>query len=215
MSYQRTVAVNGNMSTATWMRISDALMTNLADDFSFRSQHSGIVVRLPSWASVPTNLTKTPTARAFHVAITSDGRSDPYAIGNVGETEVRLARRATDYIAEMLTDELRGSGHTIVPAKDGRLVGSQLETFWISSVSASFGWDTTAEIEVALEVGPPPGVKRKKAEYHVCSVSEHTSSRPTEPDLARVLQACLTQLVQSIRSDSVWSLGDDVAAAAP
>lgn len=215
LSYQRTVAVVGNMSTATWMRVSDALMNDFAGDFSFRSQRSGIVIRLPSWATSQTPLVRTSSPRAFHVATTGDGRADDDAIGVVGSREVRLARRATDYLTEMLTDDLRGSGHTIVPARDGRLVGSQLQKFWIKSVEGSGGWQTTADIEVALEVGPPPGVKRKKAETHSCSASERTSRTPTEPDLARVLQKCLADLARSIRNDSAWSLGDDAAGQAP
>jgi len=207
LSYQRTVAVAGNLSTATWMRISDALMNDLAADFAFRSQRSGTVIRLPSWATGQTALARTSTPRAFHVAITGDGRADDDAIGNLGKREVRLARRATDYVTEMLTDELRGSGHTIVPARDGRLVGSQLEKFWIASTQASGGWQTTAEIEVALEVAPPPGIKRKKAERHKCSASERSSGAPTEPDLARILQKCMDDLARSMRSDSAWSLG--------
>jgi len=207
LSYQRTVAVMGNLSTATWMRISDSLMNDLAADFSFRSQRSGIVIRLPSWATGQTSLVRTSNPRAFHVAITGDGRADDNAIGNVGTREIRLARRATDYTTEMLTDELRGAGHTIVPARDGRLVGSQLEKFWIASVEVSSGWQTTADIELALEVAPPPGIKRKKAERHSCSVTERSARAPGEPDLARILQKCLADLSQSIRNDSAWSLG--------
>lgn len=204
LSYQRTVAVSGPLSTATWMRISDALMNDLAADFAFRSQHAGIVVRLPSWASRPTDLTRTTSPQAFHVAITSDRRADADAIGTVGSRDVRLARRATDYLTEMLTDDLRGAGFTIVPARDGRLVGSQLEKFWISSVHESRRWQTTAEIEVALEVAPPPGVKRKKAQVHRCTASDKSSREPTEPDLARLLRQCLTGLAASMRGDSAW-----------
>lgn len=207
VSYTRTVAVPGNLSTATWLRISDALTTDLAADFSFRSQKHGIVVRLPSWATGPSTVKRASEARPFHVAITSDGRADDDAIGAVGNREVRLARRATDYIAEMLTDDLRGAGQIIVPAKDGRLVGSELEKFWISSVQGSGGWQTTAEVQVDFEVGPPPGVKRKKPERHSCTATERSSQAPGEPDLARLLQKCLTDLMRSIRSDSAWSLG--------
>ncbi|MFN2427589.1 MAG: hypothetical protein ABR587_14200 [Candidatus Binatia bacterium] len=207
LSYQRTVAATGNLSTATWMRISDALMNDLAADFAFRSQRAGIVIRLPSWATAQTTLDRTSAPRAFHVAITGDGRSDNDSIGVVGTREVRLARRATDYVTEMLTDELRGAGHTIVPARDGRLVGSQLEKFWISSAKASGGWQTTAEIDLALEVAPPTGIKRKKAEHHTCTATERSSSAPGEPDLARLLQKCLSDLARSMRTDSAWSLG--------
>lgn len=214
VAYQRTIAVPGNLSTATWMRVSDALMTDLAGDFAFRSVHSGIVIRLPSWASWQTTLSRASSPRAFHVAITGDGRADDDTIGNVGGREVRLARRATDYIAEMLTDELRGSGHTIVPAKDGRLVGSQLEKFWITSTKRQGGWDTNAEIEIFFEVGPPAGIKRKKGERHGCSASEHSVSPPSEPDLARVLQRCLADLAVEIRGDSAWWLGEPGAATA-
>jgi hypothetical protein len=206
LSYQRTVAVPGKLTTATWMRISDALMNDLAGDFSFRAHKSGIVVRLPSWATATTSITRAASPHAFHVAITSDGRSDEDTIGTVGTREVRMARRATDYITEMLTDDLRGAGHTIVPAKDGRLVGSELEKFWITSTQTASGWKTTAEIELALEVAPPPGVKRKKAEHHECSTTEQSLRTPGEPDLARVLHACLVKLAQSIRADSAWSL---------
>jgi len=207
VSYTRTVAVPGNLSTATWLRISDALTTDLAGDFSFRSQKHGIVVRLPSWATGPSTVKRASEARPFNVAITSDGRSNNDTIGVVGNREVRLARRATDYIAEMLTDDLRGAGQIIVPAKDGRQVGSQLDKFWISSAQRSGGWQTTAEIQVDFEVGPPPGVKRKKPERHSCLVTEQGAYAPTEPELARLLQKCLTELMRSIRSDSAWSLG--------
>ena len=206
VSYQRTVAVPGNMSTATWMRISDALTTDLASDFSFRSRKSGLVVRLPSWATLETSLPRVSSPAAFHVAATGDGRTDDDAIGSVANREVRLARRATDYITEMLTDDLRGAGHTIVPARDGRLVGSELEKFWISSKEGFGGWRTTAEIEVALEVGPPPGVKRKKAETHKCTVTVSTSRQPGEPELAHILQRCLGDLARSIRNDPAWTM---------
>jgi hypothetical protein len=206
-SYQRTVAVPGNLSTATWMRIADALTTDLAEDFAFRSRKSGIVVRLPSWAATPTALARASAPKAFHVVTTSDGRSDDDIVGVVGQREVRMARRATDYIAEMLADDLRGAGHLLVPAKDGRTVGSELEKFWIEAKSSGGGWETRAEVEVEFEVGPPPGVKRKKPERHSCTASERTMSQPGEPDLARVLQKCLGDLMRSIRSDSAWSLG--------
>jgi hypothetical protein len=207
ISYQRTVATEGNLSTATWMRISDALMTDFASDFSFRSRQHGIVVRLPSWAASQATLSRTSSPKAFHVVITGDRRANDDTIGNVGGREVRLARRATDYIAEMLADDLRGSGHLMVPARDGRLVGSELEKFWIASVRDGMGWKTTADIEVALEVSPPPGTKRKKAEHHRCKTIEKTSSAPSEPDLARILQTCLTDLARSMRNDAAWSLG--------
>lgn len=207
LSYQRTVAVEGNLSTATWMRVSDALMNDVAADFAFRSQSSGLVVRLPSWASATTSLTRTSSPRAFHVAITSDSRSDEDAIGAVGTREVRLARRATDYMTELLTDELRGAGHTIVPARDGRLVGSELGKFWITSENGFGGWQTTAEIELELEVAPPPGTKRKKAEQHSCKVTSKSGGAPSEPELSQLLHRCLAELIQSIRNDSAWSLG--------
>jgi hypothetical protein len=206
VSYQRTVAVEGNLSTATWMRVSDALMTDFASDFSFRSRQHGVVVRLPSWATWQATLPRTSTPKAFHVVVTGDGRSNDDTIGTVGGREVRLARRATDYIAEMLADDLRGAGHLLVPARDGRLVGSQLEKFWIKSVQEGPGWKTTADIEVSLEVAPPPGVKRKKAELHKCSASEKSSGQPGEPALARVLQLCLADLARSMRNDSAWSM---------
>ncbi len=207
LAYQRTVAVEGNLSTATWMRVSDALMNDVAADFAFRSQRSGLVVRLPSWALTTTSLTRTSSPRAFHVAITSDSRSDEDAIGTVGTREVRLARRATDYMTEMLADELRGAGHTIVPARDGRLVGSQLEKFWITSEHGFGGWETTAEIGLQLEVAPPPGIKRKKAELHSCKATTKTGQAPGEPELSQLLHRCLTELIESIRRDSAWSLG--------
>lgn len=207
LAYQRTVAVAGNLSTATWMRISDALTTDLAEDFAFRSKKSGIVVRLPSWAAMPTDLVRTSTPKPFHVTTTGDGRSNDDTIGAVGTHEVRLARGATDYIAEMLADDLRGSGNILVPAKDGRTVGSELEKFWIESKPSAGGWQTNAEIQVDFEVGPPPGVKRKKPERHTCTASEHTMTAPGESDLARVLQRCLFDLMRSIRSDSAWNLG--------
>lgn len=207
VAYQRSVAVSGNLSTATWMRLSDALTTDLAEDFEFRSKKSGVVVRLPSWAAQPTNLVRAAQPKPFHVTTTSDGRADDDVIGVVGTREVRLARRATDYIAEMLTDDLRGSGNILVPAKDGRTVGSELEKFWIESKSSGGGWQTSAEIQVDFEVGPPPGVKRKKPERHTCTASEHSMSAPGEPDLARILQKCLVDLMRSIRSDSAWTLG--------
>lgn len=211
VSYQRTVAVPGNMSTATWMRISDALTTDLAEDFAFRSKRSGIVVRLPSWAAGLTNLPRAAEPKPFHVTTTGDGRDNDDTIGVVGNHEVRLARRATDYLAEMLSDDLRGAGHLIVPAKDGRTVGSQLEKFWIESKSSGGGWQTTAEIAVGFEVGPPPGVKRKKPEVHSCTATERTSFAPGEPDLARILQRCLADLMKSIRNDSAWTLGQTPA----
>lgn len=207
VAYQRTVAVPGNLSTATWMRISDALTTDLAEDFAFRSKNGGIVVRLPSWASMPNDLVRTSAPKPFHVTTTGDSRSNDDTIGAVGNHEVRLARRATDYIAEMLADDLRGSGNIIVPAKDGRTVGSELEKFWVEAKPSGGGWQTSAEIQVDFEVGPPPGVKRKKPERHTCTVSEHTMSAPGEPDLARLLQKCLVSLMRSIRSDSAWNLG--------
>lgn len=212
LSYQRTIATQGDLSTATWMRVSNGLMTSVADDFAFRSARSGIVVRLPVWASEPTGFSRTSAPKSFHVAVTGDGRADPDAIGRVGDREVRLARPATEYIAELLTDELRGSGHTIVPAKDGRLVGTQLEKFWVASTKNSGGWATTAQIELALEVGPPPGVKRKKGTHHTCTVSGRTSGAPTEPELAAILDQCLRQLILSIRGDEAWSLGSEAPA---
>ncbi|HEY2774724.1 MAG TPA: hypothetical protein VGK20_11820 [Candidatus Binatia bacterium] len=207
MSYQRTVAIDGNLSTATWMRLSAALTEDLAGDFRFRSGKGGVVVRLPAWATMTTSLPKSSQPRSFHVANTSDSRSDDDTIGTVGGHEVRLARRATDYITEMLTDDLRGAGHLIVPGGDGRLVGSELEKFWVSSVESGGGWETTVEIQVDLEVAPPPGIKRKKAERHSCSMREHSSQMPGEPDLARILEHCLGELAGSIRNDSAWSLG--------
>ena len=86
-------------------------------------------------------------------------------------------------------------------------MGSELEKFWIASEQGASGWKTTAEIEVALEVGPPPGVKRKKAEHHTCAAVETSMHAPGEPDLARLLQRCMADLARSIRSDSAWSLG--------
>lgn len=203
--YQRSVAASGNLSTATWMRVSDALARDLAADIDFRAKRSGIVVRLPSWAASDTTLVRTSKPGAFHVPITSDGRSDADTIGTVGARPVRLARRATDYLTELLTDELRGAGHTIVPAMDGRLVGSELEKFWVSTAQSSKGWTTTADIDLDLEVAPPKGVKRKKANRHTCHAVEVTAHVPAEADIARALQRCLSQLVGSMRGDEAWS----------
>ena len=113
--------------------------------------------------------------------------------------------------APVLTDDLRGAGHVIVPGRDGRLVGSELEKFWVQSVPGIGGWTTTAQVEMNLEVGPPPGAKRRKASLHSCTRTEHSLGAPGEPELSALLMACVKDLVHSVRGDAAWAGGATAA----
>lgn len=203
--YERSISAAGNLSTATWMRLADALATDLVTDFRFRASRGGLVVRLRAWAGGEATLSRASAPGAFHVAITGDDRADRETIGSVGGRQVRAARTATDYLTEAITDELRATGHAIVPALDGRLVGSQLHKFWLATNPAASGYETTAEIELSLEVAPPPGVKRKKASRLSCRSALPSRDLPSEADLAVLLERCVADLLASLRSDPLWA----------
>jgi len=202
--YQRTIATSGNLSTATWMRVADALATDLADELAFRQERRGMVVHLPAWAATEAALGRTSSPRSFHVAITGDVRADADIAGRIGGVPLRLARPATEYLTEAIADELRAAGHALVPAMGGRLVGSQLEKFWVNAESVGGAWRTSVEVELDLEVSPPPGERRRKPERHRCRAENSTSRAPTEGELAQTVHTCLAELLRSVRSDAAW-----------
>ncbi|HYC00715.1 MAG TPA: hypothetical protein VEC57_16400 [Candidatus Limnocylindrales bacterium] len=210
MVHQRTVAVTGDMSTATWMRVADQLATDLVRELSIRSRGDSAVISLPSWAAHDARLERVSAPQAFHVPVVSDTRADTARVGVMTSRDgkafpIRMTRRPTDYLTEAIGDELRAVGHVIVPAMDGRLVGTELETFWIDASQTSTGWNVTARIEVDFEVAPPAGAKRRKPERHACSKTMKLGGTPSEADLARVLEACFVDLMASMRNDPVWA----------
>ncbi|HYC54262.1 MAG TPA: hypothetical protein VEL28_04915 [Candidatus Binatia bacterium] len=209
MRHQRTIAVAGNMSTATWMRVADQLATDLVRELSVRSTGDSAILSLAAWAAHDASLGRVSTPQAFHVPVVSDTRADTARIGMMTSSEgkkfpIRMTRRPTDYLTEAIGDELRAVGHVIVPAMDGRLVGTELETFWIDATQSGSGWNVTARIEVDFEVAPPPGIKRRKAERHACTRTWRGGGAPSEADLTGVLEACVIELMASMRNDAVW-----------
>ncbi|MBI5504130.1 MAG: hypothetical protein HY899_04990 [Deltaproteobacteria bacterium] len=212
ITVQHTVAATGNLSTATWMRVSDGLAAELASALAARGRSDAVSILLPAWATHNEALSRVSNVQAFHVAVVGDSRADREAIGAVaddrgGSRPVRLARAATDYLTEAITDELRAAGHTIVPAPDGRFVGSELSEFWIEATpsAAGGGWTIEARVALQLEVAPPVGLKRRKAEAHSCRRTDRVSFAPGDTTLARVLESCIGDLMRSIRADAGWS----------
>jgi len=208
---QHTVAASGNLSTATWMRVSDALAAELAAALAARDTKDAVSIRLPAWATHDEALSKVTGAQAFHVAVVGDSRADRLSVGSVSDGRgaprpVRLARAPTEYLTEAITDELRAAGHTIVPAPDGRFVGSELNEFWIEATyAAGRGWTVNARIALDFEVAPPAGLKRRKASPHACERTETLASAPGDTALTRILEACIGDLMRSIRNDAGWS----------
>ncbi len=212
ISVEHTVAATGNLSTATWMRVSDGLAGELAAALAARGADNSVSIRLPAWASRNEALSRVSNVQAFQVAVVGDSRADRETIGKVAEGRgafrpVRLSRPATDYLTEAITDELRAAGHTIVPAPDGRFVAGELSEFWIEAEPAAGygGWTIQAHITLALEVAPPTGMKRRKAAPHSCERTEKVSSAPGDTALTSVLEACIGDLMTSIRADAGWS----------
>lgn len=205
---QHTVAMSGNLSTATWMRVSDALAAELASALAARGAKDAIPIRLPAWATHNEPLSRVSNVQAFQVAVVGDSRANRDTIGTVTDGHVRpvrLARAPTDYLTEAITDELRAAGHTIVPMPDGRFVAAELSEFWIEAAPYGHNWTIQARIDLKLEVAPPPGVKRRKAEPHSCSQTATVGYAPGDTALTSVLEACMRELMRSIRGDAGWS----------
>jgi len=207
---QHTVAVTGNLSTATWMRVSDALAAELASALAARNAQDAVSIHLPAWATHNEPLSHVSNVQPFQVAVVGDSRANRETIGSVTDGHVRpvrLARVPTEYLTEAITDELRAAGHTIVPAPDGRFVAAELSEFWIEAAPAqgSRNWIIDAHITLALEIAPPAGAKRRKAQTHSCARNATVAYAPGDTALTSVLEACLGDLMRSIRSDAGWS----------
>ena len=116
--------------------------------------------------------------------------------------DVNLARRVPELLREALTDELLAGGQRVVESGEDLSVDAAVRRFWVHTDTTPLYWDVVGEIELELSVAAPRAAPVRRT--FSCRQSERTYAWPSAALTGRVLDRCLAELGEQVRTDPVW-----------
>ena len=109
-----------------------------------------------------------------------------------------------EYLAEMLSDDLRAMGHKVGSSTNGVTIEGELPKFWVQTSATTLYWDVTVEMELKLLVKQSrqePGWTR----VYSSKKTDRTYAWPTASLIENVANASVSDVINQIQSDTIWN----------
>ncbi|GIW53604.1 MAG: hypothetical protein KatS3mg082_0008 [Nitrospiraceae bacterium] len=209
--HERSVHFGGAYTIGAWSYIFDQVADDLARDLKIRIDQGGqFVVYLNPRADQATAPQPSERAVKIKVAAVADERQDKGRIGTreaafgVSMGDVHLGQKATEAMRQALRDDLLAAGYRVVESGQDLTVEGRLRKFWVHTDTTALYWDVVGDIEFELAVSAATQNAGPIRKTFTCHQVERTYVWPSATRLGNVLDACLADMMLSLRTDGIW-----------
>ncbi len=209
--HKRSVYIGGLYTVGAWKTIFSSVAADIANELENRLKGKGFVVSAEPWSAKDIKIEPAPIRQKIRLVPLEDQRPEKGRIGErfaafgVSMGTVYLSRSVSAFVSDTISDELRAEGHTIQNAEQDVTVSGSVIRFWIDTKTTPLYWDIVGEIQIKLtSISSNPGGSIRERLYSVRQV-KRTFVWPSQALFNEVLNACMEELIQKIRSDSVWA----------
>jgi len=207
---ERNIYSGGAFTIGMWENVFQAVAEDIVNELENRTERSGFVVALESWAGRDIEIPAAEVPQEFTISAVTDSRDNRGRIGertaafNVSMGPVFFHRMVPDFMEETVAAELRGAGHQVTENGSGRTISLDVLQFWTHTDTTALYWDVIANIDIAVTVdsGGSDPVPVKKT--FRCETSDRTYVWPSLAMVTEVMDECLVGLMSDFRSDPVW-----------
>ncbi len=206
LEHGRSVAAGGAYTIGAWKSIFGSVAKDIVRDLRSHSEGTGFFVNLTPWATRDAEVPPSAAPRTLRLGAFVDRRPDRGRIGErhaafgVSMGDVHFSRDVAEFLRETVSDDLRAAGHTVTEQTSAPQLTGDVLGFWVRTETTPVYWDVIAEIELRLALATAPA----RTTSHACKTRERTWTWPTKGVVARVLEACLHELMAKLRADPIW-----------
>jgi hypothetical protein len=220
VDHRHSVFIGGVFTIGAWERIFTLVADDIAHDLKIRSERGDdiangkvFIVSLSPRADQSISVAPPDVPISTKIVAMSDRRSQTWRIGEryaafgISMGDVYFFRHVPEFLRQSLADELSAMGHRIVDSDEDFTVVGELQKFWIYTDTTPLYWDIISDIQVKLAIQPQKAAFPPVEHEYACKKSDRTYVWPTSTLLGKVLGECMDELMQHIRSDSIWTAG--------
>jgi uncharacterized lipoprotein YajG len=211
VTHKRGVYAGGAFSIGAWEYIFNTVAADIARDLRVKIDEGGaFVVRLtPRLDIVPD---QKPEPSPYTVCITSfkDSRPEPGRIGmrtaafKVSMGNVYFYRVVHDFLQESLETQIALMGYRTVDTGGDINVSGEVVKFWVETHTTPLYWDIVGDIQIKVTIAS--ALLKMEPTVRVFSSSKTTRTYvwPSEKLLSEVMDECMNDLMQQIKTDTTW-----------
>jgi hypothetical protein len=209
IDHAKSILWGGVFSIGAWETIFGTVAEDIAEDLKIRIEKGGYFVVYLTPRAEQKEVPKPPKdAGKIKIADITDQRADKNRIGTreaafgVSMGEVHLGSHPPVAVRDALADDLTVGGYRVVESGQDLTVYGKLRKFWVRTDTTALYWDIVGEMELQLVIQGASGSPMET--LYTCHTSDRTYVWPSATLMGKVLDACLAEMMEKMRSDKVW-----------
>jgi uncharacterized lipoprotein YajG len=208
---KRGVYVGGLYTIGAWRTIFSSVAADIANELEARMKGKGFVVSAEPLSAKDVKIEPAAIRQKIKLVPLEDQRPEKGRIGErfaafgVSMGNVYLSRSVSAFVSDTVSDELLAEGHTIHNAEQDVTVSGSVIRFWLDTKTTPLYWDIVGEIQIRLTSNSAKAGGPSRERLYSVKQVKRTFVWPSQSLFNEVLNACMEELVQKIRSDSVWA----------
>jgi uncharacterized lipoprotein YajG len=211
ITHKQGVYAGGAYSIGAWQYIFNTVAADIARDLRIKIEEGGaFVVRLPPRSDVvPDQKPKTSTY-TVHIGSFKDSRAELGRIGirtaafNVSMGNVYFYRVVPDFLRESLETEMAFLGYRSVDTGGDIDISGELIKFWIETKTTPLYWDILGDIQIKLTIASSRLKMQPTDCVFSCNKTARTYVWPSEELFSEVMNDCMNDVMQQIKTNNVW-----------
>jgi len=212
IEHQRSVVAGGGYSIGAWDYIFPSMANDIAKDLKVKIEQGGdFVVAMKTRSDVVPTVKPEISPYKVRIEPLEDNREEVGRIGwrtaafGVSMGDVHFFRSVPDYLYESLLDEIQIMGYHIVGAGEDINISGEVRRFWVETNTTVLYWDMIGEIQINLKIESDRLTMDPVVRDYFCSTKERTYVYPSANLAGKVLDTCLDNVMNQIRSEKVWT----------
>jgi hypothetical protein len=211
LDHERAVHAGGAYTIGAWETRFKGIADDITTQLQNRIENKGFTVRLTPWPARDVEIPVAETRQTFNFLPPTDAREERARIGErtaafeVSMGSVFFDRQVPAFLAEAIAADLLGAGHTINVGGPGRPVSIEVTRFWTHTNTTALYWDVIGNIEVGVSVGSESDEADVRTASFTCEQTKRTYAWPSLDLVTGVMDACLVELLASVRDDAIWN----------
>jgi len=216
ISHRQGVYAGGAYSIGAWKYIFSTVATDIAKDLKVKIEEGGVseeggafVIKLPPHADVITASDHNPLPYTVFIDSFSDNRPQKNKIGirtalKVPMGDVYFYHSVPVFLRESFATELLQKGFRIVNTGGDIRIRGEVEKFWIETPATLTYWDIVGNIQLKLTFASERLNEGSIEKVYLCNQTARTYIWPSEKLCSQVIENCINDLMNQIKSDKVW-----------
>ncbi|MBK5099574.1 MAG: DUF4410 domain-containing protein [Desulfobacteraceae bacterium] len=211
ITHKQGVYAGGAYSIGAWEYIFNTVAADIARDLRVKIEEGGaFVVRLPPRSDIVPDQKPEPSPHKVRIGSFEDRRPEAGRIGmrtaafNVSMGNVYFYRVVPDFLRESLETELALMGYRSVDTGGDINVSGEVVKFWIETKTTPLYWDIVGDVQIKLTIASDRLKMQPTERVFSCSKKTRTYAWPTEKLFSEVMDACMNDVMQQIKTNNVW-----------